>query len=226
VALGATVDHALGAKLTASAIVQSTIGAAAGYFLVWGIVEAGKLAFGKKRISFPTAESFTWTRENDDADLVVGEEKSLWSEFFARLTDRLLMKCEWIEIDGERFEEVEPVFHYDRLQIGEKSWELIKCDVIKGKVREIVIPREAMGFGDVKYMACIGAFLGWKAVIFTLVAASIIGAFVGIFTMLIGKREWSAKIPFGPYLSLGALIWLFWGPWLVAWYWNLTHPAV
>jgi leader peptidase (prepilin peptidase)/N-methyltransferase len=204
--------------------IQALIGAAAGYFLVWGVVEAGKLAFGKKRIAFPKEESFTWTRHNDDADLVVGEEKSLWSEFFSRPTDRLVMKCPVIEINGERFDNVEAVFHYDRVRIGEKTWELIKLDTITGKVTEIVIPREAMGFGDVKYMACIGAFLGWKGVLFTLVAASVIGAVVGVTTIAIGKREWSAKIPFGPYLSVGALIWLFWGPMTVAWYWGLTHP--
>jgi leader peptidase (prepilin peptidase)/N-methyltransferase len=206
--------------------IQAVIGAAAGYFLLWGVVEAGKLAFGRKRIAFPKKESFTWTRHNDDADLVVGEEKSLWSEFFARPTDRLIMKCAVIEISGEHFENVDAVFHYDRVQIGQKTWELIKLDTITGEVTEIVIPREAMGFGDVKYMACIGAFLGWKAVLFTVVAASLIGAVVGILTIVIGKREWSTKIPFGPYLSVGALIWLFSGPWIVSVYWNLTHPVI
>jgi len=81
-----------------------------------------------------------------------------------------------------------------------------------------------MGFGDVKFMACIGAFLGWKAVLFTVVAASTVGAVVGVISMLAGKREWSAKIPFGPYLSLGAGIWLFYGPQLIAWYWLKLHP--
>jgi leader peptidase (prepilin peptidase)/N-methyltransferase len=225
IAAAYAIDYELVAKVSASAIAKSTIGAAIGYFLIWGVVEAGKLAFGKKKIAFPKEEGFTWTRHDDDADLVVGEEKSLWSEFFSRPTDRLVMKCQVIKINGERFENVEAVFHYDRLQIGEKSWQLIKLDTIAGQVREIVIPREAMGFGDVKYMACIGAFLGWEGVIFTLVAASIIGALVGILTIAIGKREWSAKIPFGPYLSIGAMIWLFCGWQIVAWYWSLTHPA-
>jgi leader peptidase (prepilin peptidase)/N-methyltransferase len=61
-------------------------------------------------------------------------------------------------------------------------------------------------------MACIGAFLGWEAVLFTVTAASVIGALTGILTALIGRREWSAKIPFGPYLSLAALLWIFNGP--------------
>jgi leader peptidase (prepilin peptidase)/N-methyltransferase len=189
------------------------------------VVEGGKLAFGKKRITFPKEESFSWTRHDDEADLVVGEEKSLWSEFFARPTDRMIMKCAHIEIDGNRFENVEALFHFDRLEIGAKKWELLKVDNMSGALSEITIPREAMGFGDVKYMACIGAFLGWQGVLFTLVAASVIGAVVGIATIVLGKREWSAKIPFGPYLSVGALLWLFYGPQLWAWYWSFTHPV-
>jgi leader peptidase (prepilin peptidase)/N-methyltransferase len=204
----------------------AVVGGATGYFLLWGVVEAGKLAFGKKRLAFDKPERFTWTRHGEDADFEVGEEKQLWSEFFAREKDRLLMKCPELEIGGERFENVEPEFHYNRVRVGEREWELIKVDTIRGGVTEIVIPREAMGFGDVKFMACIGAFLGWKGVLFTLMAASTIGAVVGITTIAIGKREWSAKIPFGPYLSLGALIWAFAGPKLIAWYWAFTQPPL
>jgi leader peptidase (prepilin peptidase)/N-methyltransferase len=202
------------------------IGGAAGYFLLWGVVEAGKLAFGKKRIAFEKAETFTWTRHDQDADFVVGEEKQLWSDFFSRASDRLLMKCDEVTIAGERFEKVELEFHFDRLQLGERKWELIKLDEIRGTVTEIVIPREAMGFGDVKFMACVGAFLGWKAVFFTVVSASTIGAVIGLLTIAIGKREWSARIPFGPYLSLGALLWVFYGPQWVALYWAFTHPPI
>jgi leader peptidase (prepilin peptidase)/N-methyltransferase len=55
-------------------------------------------------------------------------------------------------------------------------------------------------------------------------SASMVGAVVGVLTIVLGKREWSTKIPFGPYLALGALIWLFSGPELVDWYWNLANP--
>lgn len=202
----------------------SLVGAATGYGLLWGVVELGKKAFGKKRVTLPEAAEFSWRRKGDDAELVVDGEKDLWSEFFTRESDRLLMDCEAVRIDGEAVEGQLLEFHYDRLQIGGRTWQLDTLGSIDGRVRELTIPREAMGFGDVKFMAAIGAFLGWKAVLFTVAAASTIGALVGIAAIVLGRREWSAKIPFGPYLSLGALVWLFTGPDLLAWYWNLAQP--
>ena len=200
----------------------SIVGAATGYFTLWGVVELGKKAFGKKRISYKTAESFSWTCHGEDADLLVGEEKQLWSEFFSRESDRLLVQCPSVEVAGKHFENVTLEFHYDRLQIADQTWQLIELETITGTLTEITIPREAMGFGDVKFIASIGAFLGWQAVFFTVFGASMVGAVVGLLTISVGKREWSAKIPFGPYLALGALIWIFAGPQIVQWYLHLS----
>jgi len=226
VVLSLAIPLLMGANANLIAAGWSLFGAACGYFLLWGVVELGKKAFGKKRVTFDKIEKFTWTRHDDDADLVVGDEKSLWSDYFARESDRLLMRCERAEIEGEQFENVTLEFHFDRVEIGERTWELIKLESITGTLTEVVIPREAMGFGDVKFIAAIGAFLGWKAVLFTVMAGSAAGAVVGLTAIALGRREWSAKIPFGPYLALGGLLWMFTGPELVDWYLALTQPAV
>ena len=91
-------------------------------------------------------------------------------------------------------------------------------------MRELQIPREAMGRGDLKFLAAIGAFLGWRAVLCSIFAGSLAGSVVGLTSLLLGRREWSAKIPFGPYLALGALVWMFFGERLVAWYVGLMTP--
>jgi leader peptidase (prepilin peptidase)/N-methyltransferase len=57
-------------------------------------------------------------------------------------------------------------------------------------------------------------------------SASTIGAVVGVISIALGRREFSAKIPFGPYLALGALIWIFCGPELVRWYFDAMLPPV
>lgn len=203
----------------------SIIGAAIGYFTLWGVVELGKLAFGKKRHDLSPAESFSWKRDGDDADLKVGEESMRWSDVFSRETDRLLIECSKAEVAGVTHGEVELTFYYNRLIVAGETYELDKLDSLSGVAKAIVIPREAMGFGDVKFIAAIGAFLGWKAVFFTIMAASIIGAILGVLAIVLRRREWSAKIPFGPYLALGAVLWLFAGPEIIQWYLCLIAPG-
>ena len=77
---------------------------------------------------------------------------------------------------------------------------------------EKLFKKEAMGFGDVKLMGAVGAFLGWQAVLFVLIAGSVMGSVVGVALILLKKTELQGRIPFGPYLSLAAAVWIFWGP--------------
>jgi leader peptidase (prepilin peptidase)/N-methyltransferase len=86
---------------------------------------------------------------------------------------------------------------------------------------EFAFKKEAMGFGDVKLMGAIGAFFGWEAVLFTIIIASFSGTIIGISLILANKKAMQSKIPFGPYLSLGVLVWMFWGPRLWSAYINL-----
>ena len=202
------------------------VGAGAGYGALWLVVQLGKMAFGKKRLTYDRPTPFTWTRRDQEADFVVGENQMLWSDFFFRGNEQILLQCTWLEIDGERFENAAVRCECEWLHLGARKWELVKVEAIRGEVREVTLPREAMGFGDVKFIACIGAFLGWKAVVFTIMSASMFGAVIGVATIAIGRREWSTKIPFGPYLALGALLWLFAGPELVRWYLHVALSPV
>ncbi|MCP9475564.1 MAG: A24 family peptidase, partial [Nitrospira sp.] len=81
--------------------------------------------------------------------------------------------------------------------------------------------KEGMGGGDIKLMAMIGAFLGWKPALVTIMMGSLLGSLVGL--TLIGTRVISRQdyIPFGPFLVCGALIALFFGQPLLNWYQGL-----
>ncbi|MBD3305742.1 prepilin peptidase [candidate division KSB3 bacterium] len=91
--------------------------------------------------------------------------------------------------------------------------------LITGYIGSLAFKKEAMGGGDVKLMAMVGAFLGWKLALLTIFFASLVGAIIGIGMKLSTGDEY---IPFGPFLSLGALLAMFFGRALLAWYWNVV----
>lgn len=81
--------------------------------------------------------------------------------------------------------------------------------------------KEGMGGGDIKLLAMMGAFLGWKAVLFIIFAGSLVGSLVGVSLMLIQKKDSKLAIPFGPYLAFGAVLYIFYGKPLIQWYLGL-----
>lgn len=70
---------------------------------------------------------------------------------------------------------------------------------------------KAMGGGDSKLVFLIGLAVGWPAILVAIFAAFLTGAFVAVMLMLIGKKRFGQTVPFGPFLSLGAFVALFWG---------------
>jgi len=83
--------------------------------------------------------------------------------------------------------------------------------------------REGMGGGDVKLLAMIGAFLGWRAVILTILLSSLIGSVTGILIILLKGKDFKYAIPYGPFLSLGAVFCLFYGEAIIRWYFSLNR---
>jgi leader peptidase (prepilin peptidase) / N-methyltransferase len=76
---------------------------------------------------------------------------------------------------------------------------------------QLLAKKEGVGGGDVKLLAMIGSFCGLKGVLFSLFAGSFIGSAVGIPLMLLKGKDFKYAIPFGPLLSLSAVIYLFQG---------------
>ena len=78
-------------------------------------------------------------------------------------------------------------------------------------VYEAITKREGMGGGDIKLLAMIGGFFGWKSLIFILLFSSFAGALVGITAMIIQKKDLKYAVPFGPFLAAAAVAYIFWG---------------
>jgi leader peptidase (prepilin peptidase)/N-methyltransferase len=86
---------------------------------------------------------------------------------------------------------------------------------------KVMTGREGMGGGDIKLLAMIGAFLGWRSVPFTLFAASCVGSIIGVVTMVQRRADGQLALPFGPFLAFGAVCYLFFGEQLIDWYLGL-----
>ena len=87
--------------------------------------------------------------------------------------------------------------------------------VVLAIVGRAVFKKEAMGGGDIKLLAMIGAFLGWQMAALTVFISALIGSVVGIIAKL---RMKGSYIPYGPYLALGAIIAVFYGERIILWY--------
>jgi leader peptidase (prepilin peptidase) / N-methyltransferase len=84
-----------------------------------------------------------------------------------------------------------------------------------------VVSKGGMGGGDIKLIAMIGAFLGWPGALFTIFSGALLGSLVGMMLMLLGKKGRKDKVPFGPFLSCGAILFMLCGDDLIQWYLNL-----
>lgn len=81
--------------------------------------------------------------------------------------------------------------------------------------------KEGMGGGDIKLLAMMGTLMGWKGVIFTIFVSSAAGTLVGIPLMLLSRSNMKLAVPYGPFLAAGGVVYLFFGPELIRWYFNM-----
>jgi len=85
-------------------------------------------------------------------------------------------------------------------------------------VGPFIFKKEVMGGGDVKLIAMIGAFLGWQPTILTIFLSAFTGSIVGLLMIALKRKGRGDEIPYGPFISLGALISIFWGNDIIRWY--------
>lgn len=196
-----------------SALFLSAANATAGYLLLWSVVELGKMAFGKHKISFEK-ESQLELLVNVEGQLpllTLQDEKISLKDLLLRSSDQVSFFATSLTIGGEELSQQHVIIRPTEILLKNKKCSFAEALPLSAAVKEITLPREAMGFGDVKFLACIGAFLGWKGMIFSLLVGSLIGAMIGVTLLLATRGKKGRLIPFGPYLALGALLWMFFG---------------
>lgn len=189
---------------------QALIGIAAGWGVLAGVVLMGKFFFGERRMKFDAAEEWSLREpENEDEELafVLGDERLAWSDLFYRRNDRIEIDGHGILLDGKRTRSKEAVIRADRIILDGETHMIEKIQSLSGKADRVVIPREAMGGGDPPLLGMIGAFIGWQGLIFSLFAACIFA----LIAALLGRIGFGRPLPFGPFLALGGLAWIFGG---------------
>jgi leader peptidase (prepilin peptidase)/N-methyltransferase len=199
---------------SSGAMRQSLLGAALGGGVIYGILRLGKLLFGRQRLTLPAETRVLFT----ETALRLPDKDVPYEDLFYRPSDVVCLQAKTVELVDRCYKDVHVRLSPDLLQIGDEKLNPAEVPYMEAVSAEIVLPREAMGFGDVKFMAGIGAFLGWKAVLFSLMASSLIGSMVGVFLILIKRQVWSSRLPYGPYIAIGAVIWMFGGRELLDWW--------
>jgi len=88
----------------------------------------------------------------------------------------------------------------------------------------LLFKKEAMGMGDVKLLAALSSFLGGMSISWILPLSSLIGSILGVSLIFWQRGAWGTRIPYGPFLGMAAVLWLFGGSEYMTGYWhNVAH---
>lgn len=192
-------------------LIDGGIGWVAGFFGLWAVVELGKKAFGRKDLKFDKEVAWHLQEPETDQDpmwFVIDGEKIPWWDIFSRKTDKLVVDATEVVVDGKKSGAGNLIIRETGIELADGStFQLEDMVSLSGKANGAVIPREAMGMGDVHLLGMIGAFFGWTGVFFSLFAASLFA----IVAALIGRIGFGKQLPFGPFLAMGGVAWMFGG---------------
>lgn len=198
------------------ALLQSFLGLAVGWGVVYLVLRVGKIMFGRQNIELPPNTRIVFT----ETGLVLPDKEIPFEELFYRKSDVIMIEAKTVEVIDRCYKNLLVRLMPEKLFLGDETIDPETIPQMEVVADKIVVPREAMGFGDVKFMAAIGAFLGWQATLFSLLFSSVIGALVGVLLIVLKKQAWSSRLPYGPYIALAATFWIFGGDKLAAWWFH------
>jgi leader peptidase (prepilin peptidase) / N-methyltransferase len=141
--------------------------------------------------------------------------------FFTKPTDGTAL---WLSNRWFEFPPPQPVLSFADAVLGAVVGSGLLWVVAEGYFR--LRGREGMGLGDVKMMAAVGAFLGLKRTLMTILAGSLLGSVIGILLIAISRKGRDYELPFGTFLGAGALLVVFFGTPALRWYQSLLAVSV
>ena len=193
------------------ALCYSLTSALTAYLLLWIILEIGKKIFGKKRLHWKEPLTLELFKDGEIFFLRLGEESLPLLELFSRSSDSLRAEATTCTIAHKEYSSQALTIDAQHIAIAGNKWRWDDALPLHAMITNLTLPREAMGLGDVKFLACIAAFLGVKGMLFALFGGSVIGAITGSLLLLITRGRQGRVLPFGPYLATAGLIWMLWG---------------
>ena len=197
----------------------SSAGCLAGGSILYLVSEGGKLIFGRYKILPSTPIRFSLENSSTvNPRILLDGEPFDWATHFLRSRDKILVRASEVTINGEKCQNLDLRFFHDRLKTVRHDLPLAEIRELHGRTNRAEFPREAMGLGDVKLIAAIGTFVGWQGVLFTIPIAAFLGCLFGAVAILLRHKNLSVRVPFGPFLSAGAVLWVLCGPELVGVY--------
>jgi leader peptidase (prepilin peptidase)/N-methyltransferase len=175
-----------------ASILQSFIGAVAGAAIVYAILRLGKLLFGRHRLKLAGQTKIIFS----ETSVVLPDKEIPYDELFYRKSDAIVLRAQTVELVDRSYKDVTVRLSPKTLDIGGERMSPDDVPFMECVSAEIVLPREAMGL---------------QGVVFSLMISSMIGAGVGLGLILMKRREFSSRMPYGPYIALAAVVWVFIG---------------
>lgn len=190
---------------------SALIGGITGVFILYIISVIGRFIFGKEHVEL---DAPVWL-EISNGKLITGDDTIELKELLYRPTDCMEIKATKIELPDRCMWNKTIRISSQKIYLDDQETELSSLSYVKAEACHLTLPREVMGLGDVKFIGGVGTFIGWKGVLFTIGISALVGSIVGLVLIGLKKHQWSQQLPYGPYLAIGAVVWIFAGPQLV-----------
>lgn len=196
-----------GEATVAAGLRDGLIGAAVGWAVVFVVLRVGKLFFGRQRLDLQPDTRVIFAEHG----LLLPDREIPYEDLLYRPSDTIRLEARTVEMVDRGYANTSVRLRQRELRIGDDTFDPEQVPCLEVVCSRLQLPREAMGFGDVKFMAAVGAFLGWQATIFCLFGSSVLGAVIGGGLLLLRRGQGSRQVPYIPYMAVATVVWIFGG---------------